>query len=152
MGSRTDNRQNESNFSQEGRLAEEKENQIGVNLHDLSEEEEVAEVGTASKTQSRKCKLKALRELGDANTYPRQSVRLSEKTSQMKSDMLNREGMFSASISDGDINLCNARVHSPESREESDNLWAVGKRFGLACRGEEDEVVQEFISMEDSDV
>lgn len=115
-GSRTDNRQNEPNSSQEGRIAVEKENQIGVNLHGLSEEE-AAEAGTASKTQSRKCKLKALRELGDANTYPRQSVRLSEKTSQKKSDMLNREGMFSASISDGDIFLCNARVHSPESRE-----------------------------------
>jgi len=49
---------------------------------------------------------------------------LNEKRSQMKSDMLNKEGMFSASISDGDINLCNARVHSPESREHSDNLMA----------------------------
>jgi len=148
-GSGTDNRQIKPNSSQEGRLAMEKENQIGI-LHGLSEEE-VAEAGTASKTQSRKCKLKALRELGDANTYPRRSVRLSEKTSQKKSDMLNREGMFSTSISDRDIYLCNARVHNPESREESDNLWVVGKRFGLACRGEEDEVVQEFISMEDRD-
>jgi len=51
MGSRTDNRQNESNSSQEGRLAVEKENHIGVNLHGLSEEE-VAEAGTANKTQS----------------------------------------------------------------------------------------------------
>ncbi|KAL9276815.1 hypothetical protein ACSQ67_025637 [Phaseolus vulgaris] len=39
MGSRADNRQNESNSGQEGRLAVEKENHIGVNLHGLSEEE-----------------------------------------------------------------------------------------------------------------
>jgi len=114
-------------------------------------EEEVTAADTGSKAQSRNSKMKALRELGDANTYPRRSVRLSEKTSRKKNVMLNSEGMFSASISDGDIFLCNARVHSPESREESDNLWVVGKRFGLACRGEEDEVVQEYISMEDRD-
>ncbi|KAL9289758.1 hypothetical protein ACSQ67_024472 [Phaseolus vulgaris] len=45
--------------------------------------------------------MKTLRELGDANTYPRRSVRLSEKTSRKKNVMLNGEGMFSASISTG---------------------------------------------------
>lgn len=147
-GSGSESRHIEPNSNQEGRLTVERKNQEGVNAHGLSEEE-VAEVGTASKTQPRK--QKALRELGDANTFPRRSIRLSEKIFQKKNDLVNREGMFSASISDGDILLCNARVHSPESREESDNLWAVGKRFGLAYRGEEDEVVQEFIIMEDRD-
>jgi len=146
-GSRRESRNINPNHNKEGHCA------AGFNQEEMIErglsEAEVAETGSTTKTQPRKHK--AIRELGDANTFPRRSVRLSEKHLQKQDVLEYREGTFSASISDGDILLCNARVLSPGSREESDNLWEVGKQFGLTCRGVEDEVVQEFNILEDRD-
>jgi len=92
--------------------------------------------------------MKGLSELGEPSTHPRRSVRLSERSSQVRKELLPREGLLTTSISDGDINNCNARVCKPEIREEPGKLWDLGKQIGLACRGEEDDVVQEFQCME----
>jgi len=67
---------------------------------------------------------------------------------------MNRDGMSNASISDKDIINCNSRLYAPYNMAESSYLWAIGKQIGLYCRGDEEEVVKEYDSMEvrDSEV
>jgi len=79
-------------------------------------------------------------------------VRLSERLSQARKDLLPSEDLPIISISDGDISNCNARVCISGNREELANLWGLGKQIGLACRREEEEVVQEPQCMEERDM
>jgi len=80
--------------------------------------------------------MKGLSELGEPSTHPRRSVRLSERSSQARKELVLRIGSLTTSISDGDINNCNARVRNLEVREEPTKLWDLGKQIGLACHGE----------------
>jgi len=89
---------------------------------------------------------------GEPSTHPRRSVRLSERLSQARKEMLSREGSLSVSISDGDISNCNSHFQNPKIREEATKLWDLGKQFGLACRGDEEKVVQEYQCMEERDL
>jgi len=109
-------------------------------------------VGYAYNSLPRRGKKKRLSELGEPSTLPRRSVRLSEKTSQAREILLPSEGLPTTLISDGDINNCNACVRISGSSEEPTDLWVLGKQIGLACRGVEEEVVQEFQCMEDRDL
>jgi len=69
-----------------------------------------ASVGKFSRTYQRRPKLKGLMELGAPNSHPRRSARLHAKISQAGSSILFRQGMSSASLSDGDIENCNQRL------------------------------------------
>jgi len=113
--------------------------------------EEVVE-GSTRKTPPYRSKMKGLSELGEPNTHLRRSVRLSVRLSQVRKEMTPRAGSLTSSISDRDINNCNARVRNPRIREEPTNLWNLGKQIGLACRREEEEVVQEFQCVEERDL
>ena len=75
--------------------------------------------------------------MGEPNTQPRRSVRLTERSSQARKELVPIIGSSTTSISDGDINNCNARVRNPEIREEPTKLWELEKQIGLACHGEE---------------
>jgi len=66
--------------------------------------------------------------------------------------MLPSEGLPTISISDGDINNCNAHECISGNREEPANLWGLGRQIGLACRQEEEKVVQELQCMEERDI
>ena len=96
--------------------------------------------------------MKGMRELGEPNTLPRRSVRLSARTSQVRRNLLLNDGPVVTSISDGDINNCNTRIRSSGRSEEPADLWILGKQIGLACRQEEEEVVQELYCMEERDL
>jgi len=139
------------NHIQEVRLPMEKGSRSGSMPHELPEEGET-EVGSPSKNLSRRGKMKASTELGNQKTYTRRSVRLSERTPNSKRDVENKEGMFATSDSDGDTNQRKDRECKNVIREEPENLWSIGEHIGLACRGVEDEVIQEYNSMEDRDL
>ena len=109
-------------------------------------------MGYAYNSLPRRGKKKGLSELGKPSTLPRRSVRLSEKMSQAREALLLSEGLPATSISDGDINNCNARVRIPGSPEEPADLWVLRKQIRIACCGVEEEVVQEFKCMEDQDM
>ena len=66
-----------------------------------------ASAGKFSKTYQRRPKLKGLMELGAPNSHPKRSARLHAKISQAGSSILFKQGMSSASFSDGDIDNCN---------------------------------------------
>ena len=91
-------------------------NQIGLKSQDPLVAEE-GEAGSSCNTPPQRCKMKGLSELGEPSTHPRRSVRLSERSSQARNDLLPSEGFPTTSISDGDINNCNARVCIPRTRE-----------------------------------
>jgi len=100
----------------------------------------------------RQRKEKVLTELGDS-TLPqrRRSVRLCEKQARSTSSKQHREGKIFASISDGDINNCNSRLCEQGNGAEPVDLWEIGKTTGLFCHGDEEEVVQEYVCMEERD-
>jgi len=100
-------------------------------------------------TPLRQSKMKGLRDLGEPSTHSRRSVRLSEKSSQVRKNLLAREGSLSMSISDGDIGNCNSHLLNNVIREDSTKLCDLGKQIGLACRGDEEEVIQEYQCMEE---
>jgi len=103
-------------------------------------------------TPLRRRKMKGLRDLVAPSTHPRRSLRLSEKSSQVRKELLAREGSLPLSISDGDIGNCNSRLRYNDMLEEPAKLWNQGKQIGLVCRKEEDEVIQEYQCMEDRDL
>jgi len=107
---------------------------------------------TIGETPLRQRKLKGLCDVVEPSTHPRRSVRLSEKASQARKAALVREGSLLISISDGDIGNFNYRIRKNETRENPTKLWDQGKQIGLVCRGDEKEVIQEYQSMEDSDL
>jgi len=108
--------------------------------------------GSKCETPLRRRKMKGLRNLVEPSTHPRRSLRLSEKSSQVKKDLLAREGSLSMSISNGDIGNCNSCLRYNEILEEPTKLWDQGKQIGLVCRKEEEEVIQEYHCMEDRDL
>ena len=109
-------------------------------------------LGSRCETPLRRRKMKGLHDLVESSTHLRRSVRLSEKSSQVRKGLLAREGSLSMPISDGDIRNCNSRLRNNEIREEPTKLWDQGKQIGLVCRGEEEEVIQEYQCMEDRDL
>ena len=117
----------------------------------LLDAEKVVEDNT-SKTPLRRSKMKGLSELGEPSIHARRSVRLSARSSQARKELMLKAGSLTSSISDMNINNCNACVRNSEIREEPTNLWNLGKQIRLACHREEEEVVQEFQCMEERDL
>ena len=107
-----------------------------------------AMVKSRSNSPPRRRKKKGFADLGASCPHPRRSVRLSAKYSKARSVAPFREGFSSISISDTGIRICNSRLCDPVNVEEPVSLGAVGKQVGLACRGEEEEVVKEYGCME----
>ena len=95
-----------------------------------------------------RCRTKGLWEVGEPSTHPQRSARISARSNQVRNASFLKAGTFSASISDGDIAKCNSQFRDPEIRVESVKLWDLGKQLGIACRGVDEEVVQEMQSME----
>jgi len=62
-----------------------------------------------------------------------------------------RDDLSLASISDMDISNCNIRLRTSRNLDKSPKLWESGKRFGLSCRGDEEEVINEYVCMEARD-
>ena len=114
--------------------------------------------GTREKSRSnsppRRRKQKGLAELGDSCPQLRRSARLSAKHPQGGSLPAYRVSSSSISITDTAIRNCNIRQSDSVDEGEPDRLWAVGKKVGLLCRREEEEVVAEYGNMEvrDSEV
>jgi len=94
-------------------------------------------------------KKKGLIELGDSSLpQRRRSVRLHEKQARSAPPMNHQEGKTAASISDGDIFKCNARLCEQGNGGEPELLWEIGKISGIRCHGNEEEVFQEYVCME----
>jgi len=114
--------------------------------------DEEASVGNICKTPPRRHKMIGLWELGEPSTHPRRSVRISVRTSQVRDSSHSCVGTNFVAISDGDINNCNSRYRESEYMEEPSKLWEIDKHIGVACRGDEVEVVKEFQCMEVRDL
>lgn len=113
----------------------------------------VGEEGVRERSKSNSPYLKkGLADLGEPFSHPRRSARLSLRYAQVASSANHRNKISLTSISDKDINNCNSRLHHMCVMEEPPNLWEVGKKCGLFCRGEEDEVIKEYGSMEERDL
>lgn len=124
---------------------------LGVDISQFLGEKE-AIVGNMSKTPSRRRKMKGLSELRVSNTHPRKSVRISTISYKVGNTSQTREGTISASISDGDIVNCNLRLCNPEILVEPSKLWEIGRQAGITCHEDEQEVVKEFLCMEERDL
>ena len=96
----------------------------------------------------RRSRMKGLWEVGEPSTHPRRSARISARYNQVRNSPFLKAGTFSASVSDGEIAKCNSRFRDPEIRMEPVKLWDLGKHMGIACRGVEEEAVQEMQCME----
>ena len=107
---------------------------------------------SVSNSPSRRRKKKVLAELGEPSSHPRRSARISARLSKVDASSVYREGTPLASISDKDISNCNTRLCTSRILAESPNLWEIGKKVGLLCRGDEDEVINEYACMEVRDV
>jgi len=83
---------------------------------------------------------------------PRRSVRIRNKCPQNALSFLSRQGMPTVSLSDGDIDNCNLRLREPVSPEEPIKLWDISRKVGIRCRKDEQEVIQEFSSLEERDL
>jgi len=118
----------------------------------LETEVEERKLGSSCNNSSKQRKIKDLRESVEPNSHPRRSVRLSERMPQARKNLLISEGLPTISNSDGDINNCNTRTYISGNREEPANIWGLCKQVGLACRREEEEVVQELQCMEERDM
>jgi len=112
--------------------------------------EEATEGGNTS-TPPRRRKLKGLFELGDSISFPRRSVRLISRSAKAKPSSSGRDGMCSNSVSDGGVVNCNLRFSGPSGMADPSKLWEIGKKVGLKCRGDEEEVVNEYICLEKRD-
>jgi len=115
---------------------------------DLSEG---ATVGGITTTPPRRRKLKGLFELGDSISFPRRSVRLISRRAKANSSSCGRDGMCSNSISDGGIVNCNRRSAGPSLTAEPSKLWEIRKKSGLNCWGDKEEVVNEYLCLEERD-
>jgi len=105
-----------------------------------------------SESPVRQRKEKGLTELGDsASIQRRRSARLKEKQALVGPGKHHQEGKISASISDGDINNCNYRLCEQAHGAEPAHLWEVGKLTGLVCHGDEEEVVLQYVGLEERD-
>jgi len=106
---------------------------------------------TKSNSPPRRRKKKGLTELGDSCSYPKRSVRLSVRLPQARSIAHHIDGMSLASISDMDIYNYNSRLSESVNVVEPSRLWELGKQVGLKCLGDEEQVVKEYVRMEDWD-
>ena len=86
--------------------------------------------------------------VGESGSHLRRSTRISERRSQASTYPCNRAGLFVASISDRDIRNCNSRMVARSNIVESPKLWAIGKKIGLGCREDEQEVIKDYDGME----
>jgi len=101
----------------------------------------------------RQRKKKGLTDLGDSSLpQRRRSVRLHEKQARSALSKHQHEGKISASISDGDIYNCNSRLCEQGNGAEPTVLWEIGKISGIFCHGIEEEVIQEYMCMEERDM
>jgi len=115
----------------------------------VGEEEAIA--GSRSITPPRRRKSKGLFELGDSVSYPRQSVRLISRLSQVGASSHARDGMSSDPLSDGDVINFNLRLCEPSISVEPSKLWEIGLQAGLRCQGDKEEVVKEYHCLEKRD-
>ena len=104
-----------------------------------------------SNSPLRRRKKKVLSELGDSSSNPRRSARISVRLRKADATLVRGDGVSMDSISDKDINFCNSRWCSYRAADDPTNLWDSGKRFGIACRGDEVEVINEHVRMEARD-
>jgi len=96
--------------------------------------------------------MKGLSELGVSNSHPRRSVRISIRSAQVGISSQTRRGMSLVSLSDGDINNCNLRLCDLDSSVDSSKLWEISRKVGINCRGDEQEVVNEYSCLEARDL
>jgi len=117
------------------------------------DEDGVVERSKSSSPLRRRNK-KGLSELGDACSLPRRSGRIKARLPLVEAMVLNRDEVSSSSISDRNIICCNFRLAEPVNLVGPSKLWEVGKQARIRCRGDEEEVVSEYGSMEvrDSEV
>ena len=104
-----------------------------------------------SNSPLRRRKKKILFELGDSVPNLRHSTRINARLQKVGAKLVRGNGVSMESISDKDINLCNSRWCSYRAADDPINLWESGKRCGIACRGDEDEVINEYERMEARD-
>jgi len=98
----------------------------------------------------RQRKEKGLTDLRDSSLpQRRRSVRLHKKQALSAPSKHHQEGKISASISDGDIYNYNSRLCEQGNGAEPALLWEIGKTSGIFCHGIEEEVVQEYVCMEE---
>jgi len=60
--------------------------------------------------------------------------------------------MSSVSLSDGDIDNCNSRLRDTISPADPSKLWEISRRVGIFCKGDDQEVENEYVCMEARDV
>jgi len=96
--------------------------------------------------------MKGLTELGISHSHPRRSARLISRYSQARISAQPRQGLSSVSLLDGDIGNCNIRLNVSESEDEPAKLWEISRSAGTLCRGEEKEVIKEYVNMEARDL
>jgi len=114
--------------------------------------EESMLMGRSTKTYQRRRKTKGLLDLGDAKSHPRRSVRISSRNKQVNNYSLSRHGLTSVSLSDGDIDNCNTRLGDAVSPVASAKLWEISRRVGITCQGDEQQVLNEYSSLEARDL
>jgi len=103
-------------------------------------------------TTQRRRKIKGLVDLEGSKSHPRRSVRIRIKCPQNALSFLSRQGMPTVSLSDGDIDNCNLRLREFDSPEEPIKLWEISRKVGIRCHKDEQEVIQEFSSLEERDL
>ena len=104
---------------------------------------------SAPKTLPRRCKTKNLVELGVFNSQPTRSIRLSSRLPQAGNTSSHIQGTSSTIISDGDIVNCNVRWRDSELLVEPSKLWDIRRQARITCRRDEQEVVKEYICLEE---
>jgi len=114
--------------------------------------EEGATAGNRLMPSPRRHKIKGLSKLGESSSNMRQSVRINARIPQAGVPTHHRDGTPSDSISDRDFINCNSRLCEPGNLVEPPKLWEIGKQVGLICRGDEEEVVKEYLCLEERDL
>jgi len=108
--------------------------------------EEGAAAGSNLMLSPRWRMIEGLSEVGASTSNPRRSVRINARITKAGASSNHRHGMSSVSISDGDFVNCNTRNCDPPK------LWEIGKQAGLYCTKDEDEVVKEYMCLEERDL
>ena len=91
-------------------------------------------------------------ELAAPNSHPCRSVRLRSKAARVGNLPQTIRGMSSVSLSDGDIDNCNSRLRDTISPADPSKLWEISRRVGIFCKGDDQEVENEYVCMEARDV
>ena len=114
--------------------------------------EDAESAGRFLKSTQRRRKIKGLVDLEGSKSHPRRSVRISNKYPQSAFSSHSKQGMPAVSLSDGDIDNCNLRLHESELPEEPAKLWEISRKVGITCRKDEQEVVHEYSCLEERDL